>query len=254
MPSYEPIGALLRGLEVLHAINDRGPQTIGDLHGATGISKPTLVRIVETLQHAGYLNAGDAQRRYTVTPRVLGLANGYEPQRWLMDVAGPRLDELRAAAGWPVELGVFDGDAMVILNTSREPGYLSVNRKPGSRVPLLKTALGRAFVASLPDARRLALIDQLAARGDDEFDLARHAAAFGKLVANVKKRGYAVADQETLTNGRALAVAVIVNDEPVASVNLVVHSSAMSLNELEAKWGARLIELSRQIAADIVHR
>ncbi|QGZ65415.1 IclR family transcriptional regulator domain-containing protein [Paraburkholderia acidisoli] len=253
MPSYEPIGALLRGLEVLHALNDRGPQTIGELHGVTGISKPTLVRIVETLQHAGYVNAGDAQRRYAVTPRVLGLANGYEPQRWLMDVAGPLLDAFRGAAGWPVELGVFDGDAMVILNTSREPGFLSVNRKPGSRVPLLRTALGRAFVAHLPADRRAAVIAQLATRGDSDFALARDTHALDALVATVAQRGYAIADQETLSNGRALAVPVLVRGEPIASVNLVVHSSAMTMSELEAKWSGKLIALGNEIAAQI-HR
>lgn len=253
MPSYEPIGALLRGLEVLHALNDRGPQTVGELHGVTGISKPTLVRIVETLQHAGYVNTGDAQRRYAVTPRVLGLANGYEPQRWLMDVAGPLLDAFRSEAGWPVELGVFDGDAMVILNTSREAGYLSVNRKPGSRVPLLRTALGRAFVAHLPADKRAALVAQLAGRGDSDFALARDAQALGKLVAAVAKRGYAIADQETLSNGRALAVPVLVKGEPIASVNLVVHSSAMTMSELEARWSGKLIALGNEIASHI-HR
>ena len=253
MPSYEPIGALLRGLDVLHAINDRGPRTIGELHSATGISKPTLVRIVETLQHAGYVSTIDAPRRYVVTPRVLSLANGYAPQRWLMDIASPLLDAFRGASGWPVELGVFDGDAMVILDTSRQPGYLSVNRKPGSRVPLLKTALGRAFVANLPEARRAVLVAQLAARRDAEYDLARDANAFGKLVASVRRHGYALADQETATNGRAIAVAVLVNDEPVASVNLVVHSSAMSMSQLEAEWSAKLIELGKHIATNI-HR
>jgi hypothetical protein len=85
-----------------------------DLHRVTDIAKPTLVRIVETWQDAGYLNAGNAERRYAVTPRVLSPASGYEEQRWLMEVTLPLLDEFRSLTGWPVELGVFDTDAMVI--------------------------------------------------------------------------------------------------------------------------------------------
>lgn len=247
MSSYEPIAALLRGLEVLKALNEGGPQAIGDLYRVTGIAKPTLVRIVETLQHAGYVNAGNADRRYAVTPRVLSLANGYEEQRWLLEVTGPLLDELRSVAGWPVELGVFDTDAMVILNTSRQPGYLSVNRKPGSRVPLFKTALGRAYLGALPEQESDALMAKLAVRPEDEFEAARSPRNFRRLLEVIREQGYSTADRETLTNGRAIAVAIVVNDRPVASVNLVAHASAMSMDELEDTWGPKIILLGQRI-------
>jgi IclR family mhp operon transcriptional activator len=248
MSSYEPIGALLRGLEVLRALNEDGPQAIKDLHRVTGIAKPTLVRIVETLQHAGYVGPGDADRRYAVTPRVLGLANGYEEQRWLMDVAGPLLDEFRASAGWPVELGVFDADAIVILNTSRQAGYLSVNRKPGSRVSLLKTALGRAYLGALPDESCAALLSRLALLPEEAFEVARSPRQYRQLLDQVRERGYATADRETLTNGRALAVAIVVDGEPIASVNLVAHASAMSMVEFEQKWAQKLVSFGQRVA------
>lgn len=249
MASYEPIGALLRGLEVLRALNEGGAQTIGDLYSVTGISKPTLVRIIETLHHAGYVDTGNVERRYSVTPRVLSLANGYEEQRWIMEVAGPLLDAFRATAGWPVELGVFDTDAMVILNTSRQSGYLSVNRKPGSRVPLLKTALGRAYVGALTLEERRSLIARLALRTEEEFESARSPRTLERLLDVVRERGYSTADRETLSNGRALAVAIIVDGKPRASVNLVAHSSAMSMAELEDKWAPQIVELGKRIAA-----
>ena len=251
MSSYEPIGALLRGLDVLRALNEGGPQAIKDLHRVTGIAKPTLVRIVETLQHAGYVGEGDADRRYAVTPRVLGLANGYEAQRWLMEVAGPLLDEFRASAGWPVELGVFDADAIVILNTSRQAGYLSVNRKPGSRVSLLKTALGRAYLGALSEEACATLLSRLASRPEDEFDAARSPRPYRRLLAlldQVREQGYATADRETLTNGRALAVAIVVDGTPIASVNLVAHASAMSMDEFEQKWAEKLMRFGRQVS------
>jgi IclR family mhp operon transcriptional activator len=50
------------------------------------------------------------------------------------------------------------------MNTSRQAGHLSVNLKRGSRVPLFKTALGRAYLGASPDQESEALMTRLAVR------------------------------------------------------------------------------------------
>ena len=47
--------------------------TVGELHKNTGIAKPTLVRILETLQHARYVGQRNPELRYAVTAKVLQL-------------------------------------------------------------------------------------------------------------------------------------------------------------------------------------
>ncbi|MGB6102898.1 MAG: IclR family transcriptional regulator C-terminal domain-containing protein [Pusillimonas sp.] len=247
MGSYEPVVALMRGLEILRCLNEEGAATVGQLHAKTGIAKPTIVRILETLIHSGYVQALGAERKYAVTAGVLALSNGYDAQTRLLDVACPILDTYRQALGWPIELGVFDTDTMVILNTSREPGFLSINRKPGSRVPVLRTALGRAYLAALAPEILDAILQRLKARPDSDFDLARQPAQMRVILSDTRKRGYAVANTETLSNGRALACAIKHDGVPVASVNIVVHVSAMSLDEFERKFGEPIRTIAREI-------
>ncbi len=247
MGSYEPVVALMRGLEVLRYLNEQGTMSVGQIHEQTGIAKPTVVRILETLMHAGYVQQNAADRRYGVTARVLSLSNGYDAQSRLMKIASPILDAYRQKVGWPIELAVFDTDAMVILDTSRKSGYLAVNRKPGSRVPVLRTALGRAYLAALAEPERAEVLARLRALPGDDFKLARQPADWAALVGRASERHYAIADMETLSNGRALASAILFESRPVASVNIVVHAAVMSLADFERDFGPVIRSIADEI-------
>jgi len=249
MGSYEPVIALMRGLDVLRCLNESGPAAVGTIHARTGIAKPTVVRVLETLVHTGYVQRSDADKTYAVTAKVLTLANGYDAQAQLLAVASPILDARRQAVGWPIELGIFDNDAMVILNTSRKAGFLAINRKPGSRVPVLRTALGRAYLAALEPAVLQGHLRQLAQLPGGDFDPARRGPELAGLLAEARGRGYAVADTETLSNGRALGCAVLHGGAPIASVNIVVHASAMSRAELEKRFGPVVRAIAGEISA-----
>lgn len=251
MNSYTPVTALLRGLAVLSCLNEHGPQNVGELHQHTGIAKPTVVRILETLQHAGYVDAGNDQRRYSVTARVLSLANGYDLSTHVLKAALPFIHEAREQLGWPIEIGVFDQDAMIILDTSRQSGAFSINRRPGSRVPVLKTALGRAYLAALPHQALAALLDKLATNPAPDFELARRPAEFLAMIQQIRLVNYSLADRETLSNGRALAAPILREGKPIASINIIVHTSALTIEQLETEIGPSIIEVAQKISRAI---
>ncbi|MFC7610886.1 helix-turn-helix domain-containing protein [Teichococcus aestuarii] len=68
MPSYEPVTAVLRGLEVLRAVNHLRSATVREIHEATGLNQPTVVRMLETLIHAGFVARQPASR--ATSPRA----------------------------------------------------------------------------------------------------------------------------------------------------------------------------------------
>ena len=138
------VNALHRGLPILRAIND-GHAQLREISAATKLPKSTIARMLETLVAGGYV-AQDEKKGYHVTARVLALSRGYNANEFLLKAAQPVLEGLRRHQIWPSDLAVFDQDAMVILDTGRDPGTLSLNRTVGSRLPVLVTSLGRAFL------------------------------------------------------------------------------------------------------------
>lgn len=246
MPSYAPVTALLRGIAVLEAVAAQGGATIKGLHATTGYPKATLVRLLETLIHAGYVRAvGEDRPTYALTARALGLSGGFDEGRYLVAAVGPALAEFQAAIPWPSDLGVFDRDAMVILETSRRPGMLSVSRQVGSRVPAATTALGRAYLAFLPDDDRRDLLAALRRSTGEPKDIKR----FESLLAAVRDRGYATSDQENRPDIRALAAPVMDGGRVVASVNIIVVAEAMAMAEMERRYAAPLRTATNKMSA-----
>ena len=249
MASYEPVAALIRGLDVLRSLNERGPSTVGELYLATAIAKPTIVRMLETLAHAGYVDYLSDERRYQVTARVLLLSNGYELQHQLLKLASPILNRYRTEVGWPIELGVFDHDAMVILDTSREPDTFSVNRKTGSRLPVLTSALGRAYLSALSDDVLNPILSTLLGQQQpNRLETIRRDEMI-LLIKACRLRGYGYADRTLASNACAIAAAIRMNGKPIGSVNIASHVAAMPLQSLEERHRKTVQALADEISA-----
>ena len=95
--SYPPINALVRGLALLVEINRLGVASVGALRQATGVSKSTIVRNLETLEYTGFIARERGRDGYVVTAKVLALSAGYDRGRRLIDLATPILNEFRGA-------------------------------------------------------------------------------------------------------------------------------------------------------------
>ena len=188
------VNALHRGLAILRAVND-GHVQLREISAATKLPKSTIARMLETLVADGYV-AQDDQKGYHVTARVMTLSRGYNAHEFLLKAAQPVLEGLRKHQIWPSDLAVFDQDAMVILDTGRDPGTLSLNRTVGSRLPVLVTSLGRAFLGFADDELVERTLSRLA-RSTDAFDApAKNGAAVRRLLAQVRRQGYATGDRE----------------------------------------------------------
>jgi len=224
------VNSLHRGLAILRAIND-GHVQLRQISAATKLPKSTIARMLETLVADGYV-AQDNQKSYHVTARVLTLSRGYNAHEFLLKAAQPVLEGLRKHQIWPSDLAVFDQDAMVVLDTGRDPGTLSLNRTIGSRLPVLVTALGRAYLGFADDE----LVDRTLARlaqSTNPFDApAKNIAAMRRVFAQARRQGYATGDREYQRTTRTLAVPILVNSAPVASLNIMVVPGAMRMEQL----------------------
>jgi IclR family mhp operon transcriptional activator len=243
------INALHRGLSILRAIND-GAVQLREISAAARLPKSTIARMLETLVADGYV-AQDNTRGYHVTARVLALSRGFNAHEFVLKAAMPVLDNLRKHQIWPSDLAVFDQDAMVILDTGRDPGTLSLNRTVGSRLPILVTALGRAFLSFAGDELINQTLSRLA-RSTDPFDApAKNAAAVRRALSQVHQQGYATADREYQTTVRTLAVPILANSTAVASLNIMVVPSAMRMEQAVKSLLPALRTAAKTIGAEL---
>ncbi len=116
MPSFKPVIALTRGLEILRVVNQERQATIRAIHAATGLDKATIVRMLETLEHEGYVMRDPDQAIYSPTGRTLVLSQGFDQHLWIGRTAESIMNEFRKRIGWPSDLAIFDRDAMILVH------------------------------------------------------------------------------------------------------------------------------------------
>lgn len=263
MASYKPVAAALRVLDVLAAVNRLNRKaSVAEIHRRTGIDKATIVRMLETLAHAGYLVREPDQAIYQVTGKALSLSTAFDRHTVVGTIIAPLVAEFRLAVGWPSDIALFDTDAMLVIQSSREGETFSFNRSPGFRAPMLGTSLGLAYLAFCPPAERAAILDRLSARTPVETTpwakLAHDPARIARRLEEVRAKGYATMDESYSRmeyEGRiaSIGVPILTERELFASINVIYLTSALSpkaardgllapLQDFAARMGQALAE------------
>jgi len=233
VPSFKPVIALSRGLEILRVVNQERESSVGSLHRATGLDKATIVRMLETLEHEGYVLREADRAVYAPTGRALLLSQGFDQHLWIGSLAQPVMAAFRREVGWPSDIAVFDRDAMIVAQTTREDGAMGFMRRPGFRFPVLMTSMGRAYLAFCDALVRDRIIAALAAVPGPATELARHPRSLARLIAETRERGYALMDDrysQEVFNNQVWALGVPVRDDcqVFASINLMMLRSAVA--------------------------
>ena len=156
------IAALARGLQVLRCFR-ASERYLGnqDFAARTALPKPTISRLTHTLTRLGYLEYSPALAKYSLGAAVLSLSYPYLAALDVRQVAQPLMQELADYAQATVSLGARDGkEHMIFLEICQGSQMFRMHMAVGQRVPHGTTAMGRAYLAALPDEARDEIIEQ----------------------------------------------------------------------------------------------
>jgi IclR family mhp operon transcriptional activator len=221
------IEALRKGLRVLGAIEAASAATFTELQGLTGWPKASLARVLKTLQEEHWIRRSEDTGRY-----VLSRVSAAHPERadWmdrLSDLAaGPR-EALQARVPWPTDLGVRDGTAMLSIDGPYARNSLSANfRVLGGRPPMLRSSLGRCYLAFCPDEERQEILAALRKSRLPADREGSRPAEVQRMVEQARRQGYATRSAvHTSANSPerfgALAVPIFARGRVVAALCVV---------------------------------
>jgi len=243
--SFPPVQSVQRALRLLSELNKQRVTTVGDLHQRTGLPKPTIVRLLETLIEAGYVSSDPRLGGYQVTSQV-GMLR-------VVEAARPWAINLTRELKWPASLAVLSGDAVVVSfstipDSPVSPFHATINM----RLSLISRGLGRAYLAFCPRAERDLLVRMLAASRDPEDhpddleEVVRH------LVRSVRSRGFAERDPKVEPKSSStVAVPIMAGKRVLATFGLTYFRSAVRPTAVREQLVRPLQAAARQIEASI---
>jgi len=195
----ETIQGLERGLQVMQVLQTCSTASLNDIHRATHISKPSLLRILRTLELAGVVSRrlADGHYRLSALTRVVRKQDAHER---IAEAAAPVLDSLCRKVKWPSDLLVPAGAYMERRETSRALSPFVIHspfhttREIGTKVNWLLTGVGRAYLAFCPAGERERVLERLRRSDKPEDRLAQDPSRLEHIFEETRKRGYGIRD------------------------------------------------------------
>jgi IclR family mhp operon transcriptional activator len=249
---YKEVRGLTRGLDVLKALNAEpgGVASTTTLAKACALDRTTTKRLLETLRASGFVRKGEREGQYCLTFEVRRLAEGFEDETWVGKVATPMMEAAVRALVWPSDLGTAEAGFIVVRESTHRLSPLSQHRAMiGERMPMLLTAMGRAYLAACDEHERDATLEQLRRRSDSLGDLARNRAYVRRLLNATSQRGYAYNDGEWQQQAAfaAIAVPVFSGDRLLAALSMIFPKASVSKGDLEQRFVPALRNLATAI-------
>jgi IclR family mhp operon transcriptional activator len=272
MPGPKTIRALERGLQVLDALRASPISPLQELHRATRIPKPTLLRILHTLDKAGLVSRRLADGHYRLTTHS-GVVRKRDRYERVVEAAAPVLIRLCEKVKWPSDLFVPAGNHMEKRETTRlySPFVLPSNRdaQVGRRVGWLMTGVGRAYLAWCPEKERERILQRLRKSSNPQDRLARDPRRLDRILSETRQRGYATRDPGFTGGGYGnfpgggdapwhddglAAIVVALSDGTrivYGSINILWIRTAFTVEDFAARHLADLQEAAREIVSSL---
>lgn len=215
----------LRVLRFLAAQPD--PVPLDRIARSCGLPRSSAYHLLNAMIAEGFVVHLAEERRYGLGVAAYEVGSGYSRQAPLQRIARRRLAALVDRVGESAHLAVLHGRDVLYVVEERAPHRPSLVTDVGVRLPAHLTASGRAILAALPAAQVRVLYPSADAFADRHGTGPRTPSALRRLLAETRRRGYAVEDGEVTPGLASVAAAVRDhNGHPVAALTVTYAEGA----------------------------
>ncbi len=241
MQAGDKVRSLIRGLEILEAINRHNGANLNQVAQETKLSRGTTYRMLESLCDAGYLERRTNSNGYWLSTRIPSLSSGYRSDAWVSQIAEPALEKITREFSWPCSLLIPTDLRMICLaHTEHLSPVTFKRRRIGLAMSMFTTASGLTYLAFASPEAQTSLMSSAPASAKK--------ASLGNLkstLSQIQKRGYHIVD--SADRGSSLSVPIIVKDSAFGSLSLRFFTSAMSHTMAVNQYLATLRQTARDL-------
>lgn len=226
MSEKNPIQSADRIFSVLELLSLKGPLGVIDISTKLDLNKSTVHRLLASLISMDYVRQDQASGKYTLTFKLLSLAESFRSKVDVVSVVHPYLEQIMERSGETVHLVQREENEVVYIDKveSNATSFRMASRI-GLRQPLYCTAVGKALLSSLPEDEVKKIWEESRVKKLTEHTIVDYD-AFLKELDLSRKRGYALDNEENEMGVRCIAVCI--KDYRGAAVNAFSISAPVS--------------------------
>lgn len=238
----EGVRAVDRALDIMLAFGAGDRElTVAELMKRVDLSRPTLYRLLYTLEQNGFLTASGDPQRFRLGPSVGRLAWAWTSSFDLAEIAQPVMRKLWEETGETVALFVPHGATRLCIAEIPSPQPLSFKRGVGYSEKIFRGASGRALLAWMDPSA-----EQLRKYSDGmKLDLSE----LRSQLDAVRKDGYAESHDELIAGAVAIAAPFFDQKESLAGSVAIFGPSVRLDNDRIKELAATLREHTASLSA-----
>ena len=242
------VEALARGLDVLRAFGQQGG-VLGnqDLARITGLPKPTISRMTYTLTQLGYLSYSNQLEKYQLDAGVLALGYAYTSNLHVRQIAKPYMEKLAQRTSVSVGLTIRERMSMIYVENCRGDDAQALRMDVGSRLPIITSAAGRAYMAGLPQSEREMILPVIESAAGDKWP--KMLEGYEAAMQEYEEKGFcsSLGDWDRTVN--AVGVPLKLQDGRVMALNCGGPAYLVSEESALESLGPQLVHVAKDIIA-----
>lgn len=251
---------LARGIELMRCFTAEDDElSNAELAARAGLPRPTISRLTYTLTVLGYLRQDTRSGRYGLGSALISATYPLMASITLRQQARPLMNALADASGGHVSMGIRDRLNIVLVETSRLParevqrtrldggalGGRGQMADVGLNLPIVGSAIGRAYLAGLGAEAREALLNEVRVKAPEDW--ARFEPGMRASLREHARHGFCTMDGELVSEVLAVAAAF----GTLRSGEMVVFNCAFQRSSVPAGRGPAW--LKGEIGPRLVH-
>ncbi len=243
------VQSLARALTILERLAEVDGLTLTDLALRVGLAPSTAHRLLMTLEQRRFVHFDEDGGRWSVGVQAFTVGGAFLRGRKVVVIGRPVMRRLMDEVGETVNMAVEDAGEVVYVAQVESHAPMRAFFRSGTRAPIHSSAVGKALLAAMPEDK---VADILHRRGLPRFtpNTVDTPARLKAELAEVRRRGWAVDDEEHTIGMRCVAAAIYDEfGEPLAGVSVSGPTVRITDNRL-AELGAMVVRAAAEITAE----
>ncbi len=240
-----------RGLRILNLFTpERQTLSLKEIGRETRINPTSAFRFVETLIQLGYLRKDAKTKLVRLGPKALTLSHQIMHSFDLLQIVKPHIDRAYEALNVTLDSAIVDEGRLEVLYRREAMDTLTF-RLPVSSSSMHCSALGKAYLAALPEKELARVLDGLTYARRTPRTLTGRTALLADL-RRTRERGYSVNNEEFIPGLLSIGAALVNSDGVVlGAVSIDVSTVQYKPAEAERRFAPAVIRLVKDIQPEL---
>ncbi|MCB1340132.1 MAG: helix-turn-helix domain-containing protein [Pseudooceanicola sp.] len=252
MSAFDSVRSLHRGLQVLQVINKRNGLKAGEIARETDIPRPTVYRLLETLESLRFVSRDHSTDKWRVTLHARSLSSGFREEDWVLRNAVPEMVRLGREILWPIDLVTYRNYRMHIRESTHNISPYSIDHgMVGLEMPVLEVSSGRAYLAFSGEVERAHTLAGLKAELGLADPVILPEGPLDMILEQTRALGVGFRRDNYRKGTCSISAPIFHRDQVIACMTIIWTTSALRFEKVIEMYREPLLAATRSISAGL---